>query len=108
MAYLIAWSAYLLMAALLQLGFERYLAPYLHKRRLRIGLRAALAIVLFTPGVVPAEGGLFLVPACIGVLFNVLAHSGIGLMKAALPLLFAATVVYGLLFLRDWRQSAEA
>lgn len=104
MAYVIAWMTYLLMAVLLQLGYERHVAPLLANRRLRIGLRAGLAIVLFTPGVVPAEGSLYPVPACIGVLFNVLAQSGTGLMKAVLPLLFATTVVYGLLFLREWRR----
>lgn len=103
MAYAIAWALYLLMAALLQFGYERYVADLIPVRRLRIGLRAALAIVLFTPGVVSSQEGVFIVPACIGVLFNVLAHGGTGLVKALLPLLFATSVVFGVLFLLEYR-----
>lgn len=107
MAYLI-WVLYLLMAALLQLGFERYLAPLLPAGRLRTGWRALVAIVLFTPGVVPSADGLYPVPACIGVLFNVLAHSGTGLMKSLLPLLLSTAVVFVVLYLRERRVSAAA
>lgn len=108
MAYAIAWGLYLLLAGLLQFGFERYLASFFTSDRLRIGLRALLAIVLFTPGIVPSAAGLYVVPACIGVLFNLLSHSGIGLMKSLLPLLLSTTVVFGVLFLRDSSDSSAA
>ncbi|HEX4869439.1 MAG TPA: hypothetical protein VFV15_01770 [Moraxellaceae bacterium] len=108
MAYAIAWGVYLLTAALLQFGYERYVAEFITRRRLRIGLRALLAIVLFTPGVVASTEGVFVVPACIGVLFNVLAHSGPGLVKALLPLLFATAAVFGLLFLLEHRRAPAA
>lgn len=108
MAYAIAWGVYLLLAGLLQFGFERYLASFFTSDRLRIGLRALLAIVLFTPGILPSAAGLYVVPACIGVLFNLLSHSGIGLMKALLPLLLSTTVVFGVLFLRDSRGTTAA
>lgn len=103
MAYVIAWALYLLMAGLLQAGYERYVAGLLPAGRLRVILRALLAIVLFTPGVIASEGGLSVVPACIGVLFNVLAHSGVGLVKALLPLLLSTSVVFAVLWLRDSR-----
>lgn len=103
MAYVIAWALYLLMAGLLQAGHERYLSPSLPAGRWRTGLRALLAVVLFTPGVVASEAGLSVVPACIGVLFNVLAHSGLGLAKALLPLLLSTSVVFGVLWLRAAR-----
>ena len=104
MAYAIAWAIYLLMAALLQFGYERYVADLISMRRLRIGLRALLAIVLFTPGVVSSQEGLFVVPACIGVLFNVLSHGGAGLVKALLPLLLSTSLVFGVLFLLEFRR----
>lgn len=102
MAYVIAWALYLLMAGLLQAGYGRYLAPLLPAGRWRSGLRALLAVVLFTPGVVASETGLSVVPACIGVLFNVLAHSPLGLAKALLPLLLSTSLVFALLW---WRES---
>lgn len=100
MAYAIAWGIYVLMAVLLMAGFERYLAGLITVRRLRIALRALLAILLFTPGVVSADH-LYVVPASIAVLFNLLAHSRLGLLQALLPLLLAQTLVFGLLFLRE-------
>lgn len=108
MNFAIAWGIYLLMAALLQAGFERYLAPLLPQRFWRIGLRTLLAIVLFTPGVVAVEGALYLVPACIGVLYNILAKSGPGFLKALLPLLLSTTLVFGLLFVLEWRRQRAA
>lgn len=108
MAYAIAWGVYLLMAALLQFGYERYVAEFITLDRLRIGLRALIAIGLFTPGVVSSPEGLSVVPACIGVLFNVLAHSGSGLVKALLPLLFTAAMVFGVLFLLEFRRGRPA
>lgn len=108
MAYVIAWALYLLMAALLQFGFERYLAPLLPAGRLRTGLRALVAIILFTPGVQPSADGLYPVPACIGVLFNVLAHSGTGLLKALLPLLLSTALVFAVLYLLERRPAAPS
>lgn len=98
MPYVIGWIIYLSMAALLMFGFERYLARFLTQRQWRIFIRALLAILLFTPGFVSADG-IYVVPACVGVMFNILAHSGEGLFKASLPLLLAGALVYGVLFL---------
>lgn len=104
MAYALAWVIYLGMAVLLQVGFERYLTPYLQaQRQLRIFLRSLLAILLFTPGVVLNADSTFIVPACVGVMFNILAKSPYGLLQAALPLLLVATVVYGILFAVETR-----
>ncbi|MGH8491492.1 MAG: hypothetical protein ACRERR_00060 [Moraxellaceae bacterium] len=109
MGYVIAWLLYIGMAALLQLGFERYLTPYLQaQRQLRIFLRSLLAILLFTPGVVVNGDGLFVVPACVGVMFNILAKSPYGLLQAALPLLLVAAVVYGILFFVESRSGRES
>lgn len=108
MAYALAWLLYLLMAALLQFGYERYVAPHVGNRRLRVSLRALMAIGLFTPGLVSSAQGLSVVPACVAVLFNVLAHSGTGLMKAALPLLLATVLVFGLLWLLEQRDHKPA
>jgi hypothetical protein len=107
MVYLIAWLVYLVMAALLVFGFERYVAGYLHHRQLRIFIRSMLAIGLFTPGVAGAEAGYYLVPAWIEVLFNLLAHSREGMMKAALPLLLVMAVVFAVLFVREARGGTE-
>lgn len=108
---MIAWGIYLGMAALLMLGFERYLAGYIGNRQGLVVVRSLLGIGLFTPGVVNAEEGMYVVPACIGVLFNLLARSGVGMMKAALPMLLAGALVFGVLFLleslRDRRKQAE-
>jgi hypothetical protein len=101
MAYLVAWGVYLAMAALLVVGFERYLAGYISHRRSLVFARSVLGIGLFTPGVVDSEAGVYVVPACIGVLFNVLARSGPGVMKAALPLLLAGVLVFGVLYLLE-------
>lgn len=106
MAYMIAWSIYLLMAALLVFGYERYVAGYVGPRQLRIFLRALLAIMLFTPGFISA-GAVYVVPACVGVMFNLLAHSGVGMLKASLPLLFVSSVVFAVLFCREARRSKE-
>lgn len=108
MAYAIAWLLYLMMAALLQLAYERYLAPHIGHRRLRVGLRALVAIGLFTPGLVSSPEGLYVVPACIGVLFNLLAHSATGLMKAVLPLLLVTALVFAVLWLLEHRERQPA
>jgi hypothetical protein len=106
MAYLIAWGIYLLMAALLMAGFERWLAGLIAERRLRIIVRSLVAIGLFTPGVVSAEQ-VHVVPACIAVLFNLLIHSGAGMFKAALPLFAMAALVFGVLALLEGRRQPE-
>src|SRR6218665_3071426 len=109
MGYVIGWVIYLVIALLLQLGFERYLTPYLQgQRQLRIFLRTLLAILLFTPGVVLSADGAFIVPACVGVMFNILAKSPYGLLQAALPLLLLMTVVYGILFFVEIRSRRES
>lgn len=105
MAYALAWIVYLLMAALIMAGFERYLSAYF-PRQPRIFLRALLAIVLFTPGVVVAEA-MYIVPACVAMLFNVLARSGEGLLKASLPMLAVSTLVFGVLFFLEYRRQTE-
>jgi len=102
MAYVIAWSVYLLMAALIMVGFERYLSEYC-SRQLRMFIRALLAIILFTPGFVTA-GETYMVPACIGLLFNLLAKSGDGFLKACLPMLAVAVLVFGVLFFLESRR----
>lgn len=112
MDILVAWGLYLGMAVLLVLGFERYLAGYLTHRRLRIMVRTLLCVGLFTPGIVVSDEGVYVVPACIGVLFNLLARSGPGMMKAALPLLLSSALVFGALYLvevmRARRQATPA
>ncbi|HQV41562.1 MAG: hypothetical protein KBD35_05035 [Moraxellaceae bacterium] len=106
MAYAMAWIVYLLMAALIMVAFERYLSEYLsHQPRLFI--RALLAVGLFTPGVVSAET-VYMVPACIAILFNVLIKSGLGVVKASLPILVVASVVFGVLLFRESRRQAAA
>ncbi|MDI1301197.1 MAG: hypothetical protein PSX71_04780 [bacterium] len=104
MSYVIAWSLYVLMAALLVFGFERYVAGRIGSRQWRIFLRATLVIVLFTPGFVATDDMVYVVPACVGVMFNILAKSGTGLLKAALPLLLVFTLVFGVLFFRESRR----
>lgn len=104
MPYVIAWTLYLLMAVLLVLGYERYVADRIDDRQLRIFLRALLAIVLFTPGFVSAGDHVFIVPACVGVMFNILAKSGTGFFKAALPLLLVSAGVFGVLHFRENRR----
>lgn len=106
MAYVIAWMLYLCMALLLCAGYERYLAPLLkEQRQLRIFLRSCLWVLLFTPGVVAAGEQTFVVPACVGVMFNILARSGVGTMKAALPLLLVFTLVFSVLCFREVRRT---
>lgn len=106
MAYALAWGVYLLMAALIVLAFERYVAAMV-PRQPRIFIRALLMVGLFTPGWVSAET-VYMVPACIAVLFNLLAKSGIGLLKASLPLLVVWTTVFGVLLFRELRRAPEA
>ncbi len=101
MSYVIAWSLYVLMAALLVFGFERYVTGRIASRQWRIFLRTFLVVVLFTPGVVAAGDNVYIVPACVGVMFNILAKSGTGLLKAALPLLLVFTLVFGVLAFRE-------
>lgn len=103
MAYLIAWLIYLTAAALLMAGFERYLAGLIRQRQLRIFCRSLVAIVLFTPGVAYGDQHYYMVPACIEVLFNVLAHSRDGMLKAALPILLVTAVVFAGLFVYEAR-----
>lgn len=105
MAYALAWIVYLLMAALILLAFERYLAAYV-PRQPRLFIRALLAVGLFTPGWVSAES-VYMVPACIAVLFNVLAKSADGLLKASLPLLGMSTIVFAVLLVREHRRRPE-
>jgi hypothetical protein len=105
MAYALAWIVYLLMAALMVLAFERYVAGHV-PRQPRLFIRALLAVVLFTPGWVSVET-VYMVPACIAVLFNLLAKSGSGLLKAALPLLTMSSVVFGVLLFLEVRRSPE-
>ena len=101
MGYLVAWGLYLLMAALLVAGFERYLAGYVTDARWRVLLRGLLAVGLFTPGLVAADDQVYLVPACIAVLFNILAHSWMGVVKSSLPLFLAGVLVFAVLALRE-------
>ncbi|MFZ5562375.1 MAG: hypothetical protein ACOY41_12800 [Pseudomonadota bacterium] len=103
MAYLIGWLIYLAMAVLLLAGFERYLAGYIRLRQRRIFCRSVLALGLLTPGLAQADGRYYLVPACIEVLFNLLAHSYGAALKAALPLLLASTLVFAGLFVYETR-----
>lgn len=107
MAYLIAWALYLTMAVLLVASFERYLAGYISNGRTLVFARCVIGIGLFTPGVATSDEGVYLVPACIGVLFNLLARSPLGMMKAALPLLLAGVLVFGLLFLLEALRGRE-
>lgn len=100
MSYLIAWGIYLLMGAALMLLFNRYFADFLGQGLWRLCARVLLAIVLFTPGFVE-EDVVYVVPAWIGVFFNLLSHDKAGLIKSLLPLLLACAVVFGLLGLRE-------
>ena len=100
MSYLIAWGIYLLMAAALMWLFNRYFADLLGQGLWRLLARVLLAIVLFTPGFVD-EDVVYVVPAWIGVFFNLLSHDKAGLIKSLLPLLLACAVVFGLLGLRE-------
>lgn len=108
MSYVIAWSVYVLMAVLLAFGFERYVAGHIASEQVRIFLRAFMLIVLFTPGFVSAGDIVYVVPACVGVMFNILAKSGIGFLKAALPLLLVSTVVFTVLFFREGKPDTAA
>lgn len=106
MAYLIAWGLYLVMAVLLMLGYERYITRFLaDSRQLRIFLRALLAILLFTPGFVVHGELVYMVPAAVGVMFNILAHKPLAVLQASLPLLVVSVVTYSLLFFREIRRS---
>lgn len=106
MAYSIAWVIYGGMALLFMLAYERYVAPYLvEKRQLRLFLRAVLGVLLFTPGIVLHEDFVYIVPACVGVMFNILAHKPLGVVQAALPLLLVATLVFGGLYIWDSRRA---
>ena len=111
MAYALAWLVYVVMAVLIMAGFERYLSGHC-SRQWRIFVRALLAIVFFTPGVVTpvvaTAGGTYIVPACIGMLFNLLAKSGDGFIKAGLPILTVAVLVFGGLFFRESRRAPDA
>lgn len=106
MAYALAWIVYLLMAALIVLAFERYVAAFVPAQP-RVFIRALLAVGLFTPGWVSAET-VYMVPASIAVLFNILAKSPDGLLKASLPLLLAYVLVFAILLLREWRRPGGA
>lgn len=105
MAYALAWIVYLLMAALIVFAFERYVAAFL-PRQPRQFIRVLLVVGLFTPGWVSAEA-VYMVPACIAVLFNLLAKSADGLLKASLPLLLAYVLVFAFLLLREWRRPRD-
>jgi hypothetical protein len=105
-AYMVAWGLYLLMSVALMFSYERYIAPHIKHRQLRIFIRAVMAIGLFTPGIVSADT-VYMAPACVGVVFNILEHSGIGVIKAALPLLFVSFVVFVTLFFWEIRQSGH-
>lgn len=106
MAYALAWIVYLLMAALIMLAFERYVAAFV-PRQPRLFIRALLAVGLFTSGWVSAET-VYMVPACIAVLFNLLAKSADGLLKASLPLLAMSTIVFAILLVREYRRAPGA
>lgn len=105
MAYALSWVVYVLMAVLIMFAFERYVSTWF-SRQPRIFIRVLLAIVLFTPGFVSA-GTVYLVPACVGILFNILAKSGDGLLKASLPMLLVSSVVFGVLFFLESRRPAD-
>lgn len=106
MAYALAWIVYLLMAALILLAFERYVAEFV-PRQPKLFIRALLAVGLLTPGWVSAET-VYMVPACVAILFNLLAKSGVGLLKASLPMLVVSTVVFGVLLFLESRRPAAA
>jgi hypothetical protein len=108
MAYMVAWGIYAVMAVLLMLAYERYIVPLLMDwRQFRLFLRALMAILLFTPGVVLHEEGIYIVPACVGVMFNILAHKPLAILQAALPLLLVATLVFGVLFFWDIKRGTS-
>lgn len=108
MDYTAAWVIYLTMALLFMLGYERYIASLLAgQREKRIFLRAFLAIMLFTPGVVIHGDMLYMTPACVGIVFNILVHNSLGVLQSILPLLAAGFVVFGLLALWEIRRTAK-
>lgn len=110
MDYTAAWVVYVLMAILFMLGYERYVASLLAgQREKRIFFRALLAILLFAPGVVVHDDIMYMVPASVGIVFNVLVKNILGVLQAFLPLLAAGFVIFGVLALweirrvrRDW------
>lgn len=105
MAYELAWVIYILMAAFFMFAYERLVAPALRERRqLRLFLRALTGILLFTPGIVLHEGVVYPVPACVGVMFNILAHKPLAILQAMLPLLFVSSIVFGILLFRESRR----
>ena len=104
MAQVIAGLLYLAMAALLVFFYERYVTVFIPSRRWRIFLRALAAVLLFTPGLISASGEIYPVPASIAVLYNLLSHSRIGTLKAALPLLLSGALVYAALAVLELRR----
>lgn len=69
----------------------------------RSGLLVAMAVLMFTPG--PSEATLTHVgPAMIGVLFNVMAHSWLGVVRSAIPLTVVGALVTAIL---GWWSRAE-
>lgn len=108
MDYTAAWVIYLIMAVLFMLGYERYIASLLAgQREKRIFFRAFLAILLFTPGVVIHGDMLYIAPACVGIVFNILVHNTLGVLQATLPLLAAGFIVFGVLALWEIRRKAS-
>lgn len=96
MGYILAWLVYFGVAISLVVIFHRYFEGLL-PRAWGLALRVLLCVILFTPWFVEGDARYVPVPACIAVLFNVMAHSSIEALKALLSLLFTGVVASGIL-----------
>ena len=98
---LIAWLIYVTSGLVLLL-----LAHVLLQRwwpEARAGLLVAMAILIFTPG--PSEATFTHIgPAIIGVLFNVMSHSWLGVVRSVLPLTVVGALVTAVM---GWRTHVE-
>lgn len=95
-ATIIALMTYVLSGLGLLAVFGCFVAPRLPPAAGRLGL-VMLAVIIFTPGT-SDEALNHIGPACIGVLFNLMAHSLTGVLRSLLPLVLVGSLAMGLLW----------
>ena len=99
MTYALAWLLYVVAAVALVSIYWRYLEGFLPQVWGLI-LRVFLITVLFTPWVVQGANGNLPAPACIAVLFSLLAHAREDALRALAAIVGASLLVITVLLIR--------
>lgn len=99
--YALIWVIYLVSAGVFYRVFLRHHIDDWFPNSAHVA-RLLLLVMLFSPALMSSDGGLYVAPSLIALLFQVLAQSPLGMLKAILPWFLFGGIV---LWLDAWAQS---